>query len=54
MGKKAPLGHRKLYLHIQGENKHYVGEAFKQIKQAIEEEAYTHLHAPTAPGKYKI
>lgn len=35
-GKKAQVGCRKLYLHIQGENKYYVTEAYKQIKQVLE------------------
>ena len=34
-GKKVPIGCRKLYLHIQGENKYYVTEAYKQIKQVL-------------------
>ena len=39
-GKKAPVGCRKLYLHIQAEDKSYVSTAYKDIKRVIEEGAY--------------
>ena len=54
MGKKPPIGCRKLYLHIQGENKYYVTEAYKQIKQVLEESAYESMHMGLAPGKYNL
>lgn len=53
-GKKAQVGCRKLYLHIQGENKYYVTEAYKQIKQVLEETAYENMHMGLAPGKYSL
>ena len=54
LGKKVPIGCRKLYLHIQGENKYYVTEAYKQIKQVLEESAYESMHMGMAPGKYSL
>jgi hypothetical protein len=48
------VGCRKLYLHIQGENKYYVTEAYKQIKQVLEESAYESMHMGSAPGKYNL
>jgi hypothetical protein len=54
LGKKVPIGCRKLYLHIQGENKYYVTEAYKQIKQVLEESAYENMHMGLAPGKYSL
>jgi ATP-dependent RNA helicase DDX46/PRP5 len=53
-GKKVPIGCRKLYLHIQGENKYYVTTAYKEIKGVLEENAYESLHSGMAPGKYSI
>jgi hypothetical protein len=50
----VPIGCRKLYLHIQGENKYYVTTAYKEIKSVLEENAYESLHSGMAPGKYTI
>jgi hypothetical protein len=52
-GKKAPIGSRKLYLHIQGENKHYVSSAYREIKRSLEELAYENLHVGPL-GRYAI
>lgn len=52
-GKKAPVGCRKLYLHIQSEDKSYVQTAYKDIKKVIEENAYENMHM-SAMGKYTI
>ena len=38
-GKKIPVGSRKLYLHIQGQNKVYVSTAYKDIKRMLQEES---------------
>lgn len=52
-GKKAPIGSRKLYLHIQGENKHYVSSAYREIKRTLEELAYEGLQIGPL-GRYAI
>ena len=52
-GKKAPIGSRKLYLHIQGENKHYVSSAYREIKRTLEEMAYEGLQVGPL-GRYSI
>ena len=36
-GKKVPHGSRKLYMHIQGQNKSYVSAAYKEIKRALQD-----------------
>lgn len=50
--KKVPAGTRKLYLQIQGENKHYVSSAYREIKRALEEASYESLHMGAMGGKY--
>lgn len=52
-GKKVPVGCRKLYLHIQSEDKSYVSTAYKDIKRVLEEGAYENMHM-SAMGKYTI
>jgi ATP-dependent RNA helicase DDX46/PRP5 len=52
-GKKPPVGCRKLYLHIQSEDKSYVSTAYKDIKRVIEEGAYESMHM-SAAGKFAL
>jgi len=47
VGKKVPQGQRKLYLHLEGENKYFVTSAYKEIKRVIEEAAMKHLSMGT-------
>jgi hypothetical protein len=44
---------RGQYLHIQGENKHYVSSAYREIKRSLEELAYENLHVGPL-GRYAI
>ena len=53
-GKKVPLGQKKLFLHIEGESKYNVGNAYREIKRILEEHAMQSLAMGPAPGKYKI
>jgi ATP-dependent RNA helicase DDX46/PRP5 len=52
--KKVPNGQKKLYLHIEGDSKHYVTSAYKEIKRIIEEAALKNLTIGGQPGRFKI
>ena len=54
-GKKVPLGQRKLYLHIQGENKYDVGNAYREIRRVLEENARYSMNSVSGHiGKYTV
>lgn len=51
--KKVPLGQRKLYLHIESENKYNVTSAYREIKRVLEETALQTLNVGHV-GKYSF
>lgn len=51
--KKVPLGQRKLYLHIESDNKYNVTSAFREIKRVLEETALQTLNVGHV-GKYSF
>ena len=51
-GKKVPAGHKKLHLHIEGEDKQAVQDAFREVRRTIEEAAMSTMKTLQAPGKY--
>ena len=54
-GKKVPLGQRKLYLHIQGENKYDVGNAYREVRRVLEENARYSMNSVSGhTGKYTV
>lgn len=52
--KKVPLGQKKQYLHIEGENLYQVNFAYKEIKRVIEEAAMRNLNPGAHVGKFKM
>lgn len=54
-GKKVPVCCRKLYLHIQSEDKSYVSTAYKDIKREIEKGAFESMHSHMlVPSKFSL
>ena len=54
-GKKIPVGCRKLYLHIQSQDKSYVSTAYKDIKREIEKGAFDSIHQHMlVPSKFSL
>lgn len=51
--KKLPLGQKKLYLHIESDNKYNVTSAYREIKRVLEETALSTLSGGHV-GKYTI
>jgi len=53
--KKVPLGSKKLYMYIQGENKYEVGNAYREIRRVLEENAkYSQNSVSGHTGKYTV